>query len=95
MPRNRNPVSQEDKCQKYLHPFDCYSKPVQLTYNQQKTQSTIPGSLCTIISAALLMFYIMTNLVKYTVPEFFVYFHSNSQTLIAFNDPQLFDVDID
>ena len=62
------------KCQKYLHPFDWYAKPVQLTYNQRKAQATVPGSICTLISACILLFFTLTNLIKYLVPEYFVYF---------------------
>jgi hypothetical protein len=39
------------------------------------------------------MFYIFTNLLKFTVPEYFVYFHSSSYSLIDFNSPVTFAMD--
>jgi hypothetical protein len=79
-------------CQQFMYKFDWYAKPVSLTYNQQKSFKTVPGSICTVISAAFLIFYIASNFIKYVDPNYSVYFHSNSANLINLNDPPIFDI---
>lgn len=81
-------------CQKFMHAFDWYAKPVTLTYNQQKEFKTIPGGICSIISFFILGFYIISNFVKYVDPDYFVFFHTNSRRLINIETPPLFNIEM-
>ena len=44
------------------------------------------------ISALFLTFYIATTFVRYVDPNYSVFFHSSSNTLINLNEPPLFDI---
>jgi hypothetical protein len=72
--------------------YDWYAKPVSLTYNQQKTFNTVPGSICSGISALFLIFYIASNIVKYVDPDYSVFFSSSSNNLINLNSPPSYEI---
>ena len=42
-----------------------YAKPVTLTYNQQRTFTTVPGAILTILSAIFLSYYFSINVAEY------------------------------
>lgn len=88
-------MSSKFSIQTFLHQFDWYAKPVSLTYNQQKEFKTIPGCVCTFISFLLLSFFIMTNIVKYSDPEYYVFFRSTNRSLIDLTAPPTYTMSID
>ena len=50
------------RAQAFFHQFDWYANPVTLTYNQKKSFTTVPGAICSIISASLLLYYVVLNI---------------------------------
>lgn len=80
---------------KLLRQCDWYAKPVSLTYNQQKEFQTIPGCMCSFISFLCLSFYIMTTIVKYSDPEYYVFYTTANRSLIDLTAPPTYNISID
>ena len=61
MENGPNNLSSRKRMQEFWHQFDWYANPVTLTYDQKKSFTTVPGAVCSIVSGALLLYYILLN----------------------------------
>ena len=79
------------RSQRFFHQFDWYANPVTLTYNQKKSFPTIIGSVCTIFSAVLLIYYVLFNITIYLVER--SYTQEVTQSAVDHRYPMVYNID--